>query len=479
MITTYTPPKTLDNLLPPEDTTDLNATTDAHGLLPKLDGDSGHFLDGLGSWNDPRVGVVLDTDFDENTILKADVDDTPIPVTIHEDTLFGRKFGGAMASQYPTDIRNLINVADGADVTASEQLDNLSAPDDNTDLNATTTTHGLMPKLDGTSTHFLNGAGNWLATEDYRPKNALFYYGWLNSFNSGTNGWNNELVAQEMAQYNMVIFGNGVQDPGHGDYANTIIIIPRIRALHPDIQIFGYVTLSETEADFETKAAQWDGLDVDGIFIDEAGYDFGNNRAKFNTAVDYIHALTSANIAFANSWEIDHVIGVVNDPAYPNSTWNPSLVASSLVATDWYLLESSPIGEGLYAGGDYQPYDEWKAKADKCISRRATFGLSLASVSTLSDSNVNGQTMYDFHFMAAVMCSLDAQGSSHLTYGSSSATTKMWLRPDVSNMGLTWVVSPDILALVGSADKFLRYLKFGKLYLDYNAFTTTITRYTA
>jgi len=378
-----------------------------------------------------------------------------------------------------TEKTKLGGIDDGADVTASEKIDNLSAPDDNTDLNATTSAHGLIPKLDGTATNFLNGDGDWTATEDYRPKNILFYYGWLNSFNSATNSWSNELVAQEIAQYNMVIFGDGIQDSGHGDYANTVVILPRVRALHPDIKLFGYVTLSETAANFEAKATLWDAFDIDGIFIDEAGYDYGNNRAKFNTAVDYIHNLTNATIAFANAWNIDHVIGVVNDPSYPNATWNPTPTASKLDAADWYLLESSPIGEGLYAGNDYQPYAEWIAKANTCISRRETFGIRLASVSTIDDTNVNGQTMYDFHFMAAVMCSLDAQGSSDLLYGSGTAKTKMWARPDVSNMGLTWVLSPDILAMVGSADKFLRYLKFGKLLLNYNAFTETFTRYTA
>lgn len=41
------------------------------------------------------------------------------------------------------------------------QLDNLAAPDDNTDLNASTSKHGLLPKLDNNSAHFLDGTGNW------------------------------------------------------------------------------------------------------------------------------------------------------------------------------------------------------------------------------------------------------------------------------------------------------------------------------
>lgn len=41
------------------------------------------------------------------------------------------------------------------------KLDDLSAPDDNTDLNAGTAAHGLCPKLDDDPLHFLNGQGGW------------------------------------------------------------------------------------------------------------------------------------------------------------------------------------------------------------------------------------------------------------------------------------------------------------------------------
>lgn len=41
------------------------------------------------------------------------------------------------------------------------KLDDLAAPDDNTDLDATTSAHGLLKKLSNVSTEFLNGQGNW------------------------------------------------------------------------------------------------------------------------------------------------------------------------------------------------------------------------------------------------------------------------------------------------------------------------------
>jgi hypothetical protein len=41
------------------------------------------------------------------------------------------------------------------------KLDDLAAPDDNTDLNATTSAHGLLKKLSNSATEFMNGQGNW------------------------------------------------------------------------------------------------------------------------------------------------------------------------------------------------------------------------------------------------------------------------------------------------------------------------------
>ena len=43
------------------------------------------------------------------------------------------------------------------------KIDALTAGDDNTNLDSSTGRHGLLRKLDGTATNFLNGAGNWAA----------------------------------------------------------------------------------------------------------------------------------------------------------------------------------------------------------------------------------------------------------------------------------------------------------------------------
>lgn len=46
-------------------------------------------------------------------------------------------------------------------MTVKPKLDDCLPPDDNTDLNTSTSKHGLCPKLDNVVTHFLNGQGGW------------------------------------------------------------------------------------------------------------------------------------------------------------------------------------------------------------------------------------------------------------------------------------------------------------------------------
>jgi hypothetical protein len=48
----------LDDCQAPDDTTDLDASTDKHGLCPKLSGDAGEFLNGGGGFSAPSAGGV-------------------------------------------------------------------------------------------------------------------------------------------------------------------------------------------------------------------------------------------------------------------------------------------------------------------------------------------------------------------------------------------------------------------------------------
>ena len=313
-----------------------------------------------------------------------------------------------------------------------------------------------------------------------RPKDLLIYYGWLNSFNSASNSWNNEKVAQDMAKHKLLVFGDGLQDTGHGDYSNTEIIIPRIQALNPEALIFGYVTANQSLANFQTKVDQWGDLGVDGIFIDEAGYDFGKNRAEFNERVDYVHGGTVANYVFANAWNVNHILGTEEDTSYPNETWNSGLAESSLTEDDWILLESFAINTTAYSGsGGYEGKSDWATRGSRMNTLRAVYGVNFAGVGIINNGNGSGQDLFDFGFISALMWSLGAFGTSDTSYASGTAAVTHWTRPNTYDIGKVWTVNPSVQVDVGDSDVYHRYVELAKLSLDFStsAQSSSITKF--
>lgn len=75
--------------------------------------------------------------FNANTILKADTDNTPAALAIAEQTIVGRKTGSSIAALTATEVRTILNVEDGADVTDSTNVDSSGAAMES-DFNATT-----------------------------------------------------------------------------------------------------------------------------------------------------------------------------------------------------------------------------------------------------------------------------------------------------------------------------------------------------
>lgn len=300
-----------------------------------------------------------------------------------------------------------------------------------------------------------------------KPKDLLVYYGYLNSFNSAQNGWDNEKVAQDMAKYSMFVFGDTVESPAHPDYANTQIIISRLKILNPNALIFGYVSLNQSLVDFQTKTDQWNTLGVHGIFIDEAGYDYGKTRAEFNTCVTYVHGKLSANLCFANAWNTDNVLGVENDASYPNATFNPGLVESALTQDDWILLESFPINTTAYVGtGGYESKDDWLARGDKAVALRASYGVNFAGLGIINNDSTVGMDLFNFGYISALMYSLEAFGTSDSSYASASASVFYWTRQNIS--GNVYEKYPSVSVSPSDADAYLRRTELVTLLLDFS-----------
>lgn len=100
---------------------DTNAFTDAEkAKLAAIEAAA----DVTDATNVNAAGAVMESDYDANSILAATSDNTPIPVTVAEQTLLGRITAGVIAALTATQVRTLLNVEDGAtaDMSAAEIL---------------------------------------------------------------------------------------------------------------------------------------------------------------------------------------------------------------------------------------------------------------------------------------------------------------------------------------------------------------------
>jgi len=299
------------------------------------------------------------------------------------------------------------------------------------------------------------------------PQNLLVYYGYLNSFNSATNGWNNENVAMDMAKYDVCVFGDGVQAPAHPDYANSQIIIARLKSIKPDIKIFGYVTANQTIGNFQTKTDQWDTLQIHGIFIDEAGYDYNVSRDDLNARVQHIRSKTYANKSFVNAWNMNHIVGVVNDPSYPNATWNPSLHASLLDSRDIYLLESFAVNTDAYSGNSgYATQSDVLSRGNLAVSNSSTFGIKVATLGVIANASGTGQDLYNFSYNASLMFGADYAGTSDSGYGAGSAAVVFWKRPGTKHIGRT--NSIVVIQSLSDSDVLVRFGAHSKVSVDFS-----------
>lgn len=126
-------PIKLDDLAAPDDNTDLNASTTAHGLLVKATAPAAGLINFAGIGNGETAYT--------------------------NKALFDATTPAALASAAATGSATVAARRDH--VHAVPKLDDCAAPDDNTDLNASTSAHGLLKKLSNVSTEFMNGQGNW------------------------------------------------------------------------------------------------------------------------------------------------------------------------------------------------------------------------------------------------------------------------------------------------------------------------------
>ncbi|KQN28122.1 hypothetical protein ASF00_09440 [Sphingomonas sp. Leaf34] len=182
------------------------------------------------------------------------------------------------------------------------------------------------------------------AAQPLRKPSVLFYYGYPIGFKGI---WETNAVIDAMSKYQVYVCGAGYENPDQEVYASTVQIINGLRTR--GTKVYGYVRMGPSNTDAQRKTAidRWATIGVDGIFLDEYGFDFAVTRSQQIDIVGYVHGKQLP--ATANSWIFEEAVVDTkaqlpwssDDARYQRFVqYNPNDLPSPLRAGDNYLVEN-------------------------------------------------------------------------------------------------------------------------------------------
>ncbi len=246
------------------------------------------------------------------------------------------------------------------------------------------------------------------------PKLLTVYYGYPSLVNGSTT------IAQAVDvfnDYHMVVFGGAIADGDHEDEQNTRSIIQNLGVA---TKVFGYVdlgvtTLNHNETELKRRIDLWKDMGADGIFLDDAGLDFGVDRQRLNWALDYIH--NNANlVAFVNAHNPDDVFGGGNHTV-------------KMLPSDWYLIESFQIIEGEYysSSGLTLLHDKYK----KVLRYSKKYGTNVATLTTSLANSDYSNAKIDYTWWSTAAYGFGAMGWGEPVFSANSSLPRR-VRPSPS-----------------------------------------------
>jgi hypothetical protein len=227
------------------------------------------------------------------------------------------------------------------------------------------------------------------------PKRVAVYYG----YPSLVNGAKGDLAkaAQVFNRYHIVVFGDGLEFPGE-EHDNVVRLITK---LDKQVLVFGYVCLGSTQklaiAEMEKRVLAWKRMGVQGIFLDEAGNDFGVDHERRERIVSLIHSLGLS--AFVNAFQPSDVFGDGPTP---------------LGKGDFFLLESFVV-----RGGKLDNSKWMTARMQQAASYRDIYKFNLVGVTT-ADSTPFSLALFKRACAAAKRIALEGFGWGEPSFSSQS-----------------------------------------------------------
>ena len=221
-------------------------------------------------------------------------------------------------------------------------------------------------------------------------KPLLVYYGYPVAYKGM---WNTTAVISEIAaNYSVWVVGDTYGDPSHEEYATTTAIVSGVRA--SGVKVYGYVPIGQntsglTLGQMQERVDQWDTVGVDGIFLDEFGFDYENTRTRQKSIVDYVHGKNlpvCANAWTAEDFMCDNVSELPwssGDWRYQNFVaWNATNLPLTRTAGDSYLIEN--FGFAHTGPGDVFEVQE---RCELTTALAASKGVALWALAVLPESS--------------------------------------------------------------------------------------------
>lgn len=228
---------------------------------------------------------------------------------------------------------------------------------------------------------------NWYSMTDM-----MIYYGAPSKVNKAVSVTD---AATTFSQYGILVLA---MPDNKDEVARTMSVIQDIRNLNKSGLIFGYIDLgikstidqtprsNYTDTQLFDQITQWKAMGVNGIFWDNAGYDYMVTRVRQNTVVDKCHSMSL--ICMMNVWNIDDVAGVSEDK-----------IPHRLNNTDWVLLEFTPANKGTWM--------EWstlKDRIQKAKVHQKSCGLNIAISSTFDVNKMNANQLQFIKDYLGALC---------------------------------------------------------------------------
>lgn len=248
---------------------------------------------------------------------------------------------------------------------------------------------------------------------DILTKRLAIYYGYPSSVN-GT--YTVSGAVDVFKKYKILVLGTGLEDVSHPDHNNTVSIITD--PLMKSTKVYGYIDSTLPLNIIQNKIDLWSNMNVDGIFMDQFGYDFGLTRVKQREIIWSIHEKGDNKLsAFVNAWNVDDVFGTIIDAVH-----NPDGLPTRMNERDIYLAESFVIINGQYDNADNNDDDimDWQDKAIKMINYRNSYGTKMAAVTTWNTDPFD-QNKMDYAYFSSVLYNFDYFGFGELYFSAADA----------------------------------------------------------